>query len=137
MTLATLSRSPPPPLRLPISAGRAKVAAAAKLLQEGIDALYQEERTKADDRERAWRETKAKAQRRVQLAQARLATKETRIEVDKRWFWTFTNEMLDTLRAVAADAKKRGQQGDARTIERVIDDACEQLERIQKKEAAR
>jgi hypothetical protein len=53
-----------------------------------------------------------------------------------RWFWDFANEMVDTLRAVAADAKKRGASGDARAIEARVDAFCEQLEKVQQKDAA-
>jgi hypothetical protein len=138
MSLTTLSRTAAPePLRLPVSPGRRKLAEAARLLQQGLTELYQEERTKADARESAWRETEAKAQRRVQLAAARQATANLRIEVDRKWFWSFNNETLDLLRAVAADAKKRGETSDGQMVERHIDGMVEQLERIQKKEAAR
>jgi hypothetical protein len=136
MTLATLPRrsavlTPP----LPQSAGRRKVAAAARLLQEALDQLYREDREKADARERAWRETEAKAKRVVALAQARQATRGLRIEVDRKWFWSFNNETLDLLRAVADDAQKRGETSDARMIERHIDGMCTALEKLQAKEA--
>jgi hypothetical protein len=134
MALSNVVPLTPP---LPQSAARRKVAEAARLLQEGLNALYQEEREKADARARANAETDAKAKRLVALAQARQATRGLRLEVDKKWFWSFNNEMLDLLRQVAADAKSRGEHADARAIEAHIDAACEQLEKIQKRETAK
>jgi hypothetical protein len=131
MTLATLPRS----LVIPRSPARSRVAAAAAELQRAIDQLFEEAKEQARERARRDAENEAKAQAHVANAKARAATANLRIEVDRKWFWSFCNEMLDTLRAVSADAKRRGEQGDARMIERVIDDACTQLEKIQAKEA--
>ena len=70
-------------------------------------------------------------------AKARAATANLRIEVDRRWFWNFTGELVDLLRQVAADARRRGETVDANAIEARIDDAVEQLERVQKREATK
>ena len=135
MTLATLSRSPAPPIRR--SPARARLDDAMTELRRAVLALDTEDRERAAERERAWQETKVKAERRVQLAAARQATASMRIEIDRKLFWSLTGEMLEMLRQCAGDAKRRGERADANTIERVIDEACEQLERIEKKDAAR
>ena len=132
MAIANVVPLTPP---LPQSTGRRKVADAARLLQEGLNALYEEERAKADARARANAESDARAKRHTALAQTRAATRGLRIEIDRKFFWSFCNEALDLLRAVAANARKRGAQADARAIERHIDDMCDQLERVQKREA--
>jgi hypothetical protein len=98
-------------------------------LRRAVAAVDAEGRARAAQRERARQENAAQTERRVLMAQARLATKELRIEIDRRWFWSTMGEMLDMLRACAADAKKRSATADARTIERVIDAAGEQLEK--------
>jgi hypothetical protein len=82
-------------------------------------------------------ESERKAKRVVALAQARVSTRNLRIEVDRKWFWSFTGETLDLLRACAADAKKRGATSDAHMIERHVSDMCDQLEAIQAKETKR
>src|ERR1700722_13614918 len=110
MSLVALTRSPSPPR----SSARARLVDAATELRRAIADLEREDRERAAERERAWRETEAKAQRRVQLAAARQATRNLRIEVDRKCFWNFNNETLDLLRAVAADAQKRGEMSDAR-----------------------
>jgi hypothetical protein len=136
MTLATIPLSRSPPVA-PHSSARARIADAAAELRRGIADLEREDRERAAQRERAWQETKAKAERRVQLAAARQATASMRIEVDRKWFWSFNNETLDLLRAIAADAQKRGEMSDARMIEAHINSMCDQLEAIQKKEAGK
>ena len=130
MTLATLPRSTFRP-----SPGRARVAVAAAELQHAIDALYEEDREKARQRERARMETAAKTERLVRLGQARAATRALRIEVDRKWFWDFAAEALDTMREAASDARRHGEQMRAQAIESRIDAACTQLDKIQQREA--
>jgi hypothetical protein len=134
MALATLQRSP---LVLPRSPARDRVAAAAAALQHAVDALYEEAKEQARERARRDEEMDRRAQARVAKAEARAATRGYRLEVDAKWFWTFNNETLDILRAVAADAKQRGATSDARAIERHVDSMCDELEKVQAKEAAR
>jgi hypothetical protein len=125
------------PSRLPRSPGRAKVAAAVTALQTALNQMYDEENTKEAARERARREGEAKAQRRVHLAQARQATANLRVEVGARWFWDFSGAAIDCMRDLAREARRQGQQGQANALEARIDDACDQLAKIQQKEAAR
>jgi hypothetical protein len=134
MTLATLSRSTVEPLRR--SPARARLDDAMAELRRAVAAMDTEDRERAAKRDRARQENAAKTERLVRLVQARLATKNLRIEIDRKLFWSLTGELIETLRQCAADAKRRGETGDVRVIERVIDDACTQLEKIQAKEAA-
>ncbi len=136
MTVMT-ARSAIEPLRLPRSPGRARVAAAAAALQSAVEELYREEREREAARERARKETDAKAKRLALMAEARQATREMRIEIDRKWFWDFAAEALDALRELAAEAKQHGQQMRAQAIESRIDAACAELDRIQKREASR
>ena len=133
MTLATLPRS----TSLPPSPARAKVAAAAAQLQRAIDQLYAEDRERDAQRERARAESDRKAKRFVLMAEARRATRELRVEVPAKFFWDFAAEALDALHELAREAKQHGQQMRAQAIESRIDAACVQLDRIQKREAAR
>jgi hypothetical protein len=135
MSLVALSRSPSPPP--PRSSARARLADAATELRRAVADLECEDREQAAERERSWQETKAKVERRARLAAARQATRGLRIEVDRKWFWNFNNETIELLHTIAADAKKRGETNNAQMVERHIDGMVEQLERIQKKEAAR
>jgi hypothetical protein len=129
MTLATISRAP-----LPRSPGRLKVAEAARLLQQALDALYEEDRARAEARARRDEEMDARAKTHVDRARVRALKQQHMLSVDRKWFWDSHNETLDLLRAIAADARKRGEQGDARMIERHIGDMCAELEKIQAKE---
>ena len=131
MTLATLPRS----TSLRPSPGRAKVAAAASALQQAINDLYAEDRERAAQRERNRLRNAAETERLVRLGQARLATRKLRVEVPAKFFWDFSAEALDALRELASEAKQHGQQMRAQAIESRIDAACEQLDRIQKREA--
>jgi hypothetical protein len=119
------------------SAGRSRVETAAELIQQGLRQLWAEQR----EREKRQREFKVEYDERTKAAiakaQLRVLKQQHMLSVDRRWFWNFTNEMLELLRQVAADARRRGEAADANIIERVINDACEQLERIQRKDAAR
>jgi hypothetical protein len=133
MTLATL-RSP---LIIQPSPARSRVAAAAAELQRAIDQLFEEAKEQARERARRAEESDAKARAHIARAQARQATRGLRIEIDRKMFWSLTGDLVETLRQCAVDARQRGATGDACVIERVIDGACEQLERIQKKEASR
>jgi hypothetical protein len=132
MTLATVSRAPPV---IAPSPARKRVAAAAAELQRAVDQLFEEAKDQARERARRAEESDAKARAHIARAKARAATRGYRLEVDRKWFWSFNNETMDLLRAVAADAKKRGETSDARMVERHIDSMCDQLEAIQKKEA--
>jgi hypothetical protein len=135
MTLATLRRAAVLAPPLPVSPGRRKVREAARLLQEGLNALYEEDRAKADARERAWRETEAKVARRLKLAEAKRATRDLRVEVPAKWFWDFANGALDSMRDLAAEAKRQGQNGPANALEDRIDAAVKTLDEIQKRAA--
>ena len=131
-TVATLPRSASPRLRLPRSPARGRLDDAVTELRRAVAAVDAEDRVRAAQREHARQENAAQTERRVLMAQARLAT-----EIDRRWFWSTMGEMLDMLRACAADAKKRSEHGDARMIERVVDEVRTALEKIQAKEASK
>jgi hypothetical protein len=135
MTLATIPRSSSP-VRLPISPGRQKAREAARLLQQALDALYEEDRARAEARARRDAEVDAKAKTHVDRARLRALKQQHMLSVDRKWFWDSHNETLDLLRAIAADAQKRGETSDARMVERHIDGMCTALEKIQAKEAA-
>jgi hypothetical protein len=137
MTLAILPRSRATPFRLPPSPARAKVVAAAAELQHAIDDLYAEARAQAAERERAHRENDAKAKRATLRAETRAATRELRIEVDAKWFWSFVNDALDCMKDLAGEARKQSQNMAAGALELRIDAACKELDRIQQREAAR
>jgi hypothetical protein len=132
MTLATVSRAP---LAIPRSPARERVAAAATELQRAVDDLYAEARKQAAERARRDEEMDRKAQARLHLAAARLATKELRVEVPTKFFWDFCAEGLDALRELAAEARQRGQQMRAQGIDARVDGICAELERIQKRAA--
>ena len=131
MTLATLPRAP----SLPPSPARAKVTAAAAALQRAIDDLYAEDRERAAQRERARAENDAKAARFLRLAKARQATRELRIEVDRRWFWDFAGEAVHLLGEFASEANKRGERTRADAINSRVDAFCAALNKIQEREA--
>lgn len=131
MTLASLPRS----ISLRPSPGRARVAAAAAALQQAIDDLYAEDREREAERERNRQRNAAETERLVRLGKARLATRKLRVEVQAGFFWSFAAEALDSMRALAREAKQRGDQMRARAIEGRIDVMCGELDRIQKREA--
>jgi hypothetical protein len=99
--------------------------------------MYAEDREKAAKRDRAHKENAARAERLLRLAEARQATRGMRVEVDRKWFWDFANDALDTMREASGEAKKRNEQMRAQGIDARIDAACVQLDRIQKRETGR
>jgi hypothetical protein len=131
MTLANVFPLTPP--KLPVSPGRRRVNEAVGRLQDALGQLFAEEAAREAERERARLEGEAKAQRRLHLAQARQATRAMRIEVDARWFWDFANGALDSMRDLAAEAKRQGQNGPANALEARIDAAVKTLDEIQKR----
>jgi hypothetical protein len=116
------------------SPGRARVAAAARLLQEAIDELYREDRAKALEGERARAESDARAKRFTLMAEARNATRELRVEVDRRWFWNFVNEVMDDLHQQANEARRAGEQMRVTQLENRIEALGNELDRIQKQQ---
>jgi hypothetical protein len=59
------------------------------------------------------------------------------LSVDRKFFWSFANDALDTMREASSEAKRKGEQMRAQGIDARIDAACVELERVQKREAAR
>jgi hypothetical protein len=57
------------------------------------------------------------------------------LSVDRRWFWDFANDALDTMREASSEAKRKGEQMRAQAIDARIDAACVQLEAVQKRAA--
>lgn len=131
MTLATLPRS----LSLPPSPARARVAAAAAALQHAIDALYEEDKERAAQRERASAESAARAKRLALMAEARNATRHLRVEVDRRWFWNFANEVMDDLHQQANEARGAGQRMRVTQLANRIEALGNELDKIQKRQA--
>jgi hypothetical protein len=134
MTLTTARSTTVTPFRVPVSPGRAKVAAAAAALQQAIDEMFAEDKAKARARERVRQENAAKTERRVRLAQTRLAARAQWVEAPAKWFWSFANESLDSMRDLAAEAKRQGQRREAAALESRIDVICGELERIQQRQ---
>jgi hypothetical protein len=120
------------------SAGRSRVQAAAELIQQGLRQLWAEERERAE-RQRSFRVApfSEREQALINKAEARRIKQQHMISVDRAWFWNFSAEALDALRELAAEAKKHGQQMRADSIESRVDAACQQLDRLQQREAAR
>jgi hypothetical protein len=125
-------------LTVPPSPGQSRVQEAARLLQAALSELRKEERER-EERRRAWkpRAFSDREQEAIRKAELRAIKEQHLIKLNRTWFWSFANGMIDTLQQVAADAKKRGATADARTIGRVIDEVCGQLEKIQAKEVAK
>jgi hypothetical protein len=127
MTLATLQRAP---LIIPKSPARERVAAAANALQREIDGLYEE--AKQEARERAKRD--AESDRRVQAhlakAKARLATKEYRLEISKKWLEEFATDALDAMSEQAKQAQSIGRNALANQLSNRIDRLVADLQRL-------
>jgi hypothetical protein len=108
MTLATLPRTRAP-LIIPKSPARDRVAAAAAALQHAVDALFEEAKEQARERARRDAETDRAAQARVARAKARLATKEYRIEISRKWLEEFAQDALDVMGEQAAAAGRTAE----------------------------
>jgi hypothetical protein len=120
------------------SAGRSRVDTAVELMNQAQRLLWAEQR----EREKRRREFKVapyseREQALINKAEARRIKQQHMISVDRAWFWNFSAEALDALRELAAEAKKHGQQMRADSIESRVDAACQQLDRLQQREAAR
>ena len=129
MSLATITRAP---LIVPRSPARSRVLAAANELQRAVDQLFEEAKAEAREKAKRDEENDRKAEAHVARARARLATREYRVEVPARWFWSFTADAIDAMRDLAAEARKQGQNGPANALDARIEAACAELERIQK-----
>jgi hypothetical protein len=117
--------------------GRAKVEAAVELLQLEIARLRVLQRAH-DRREAAKRSASAEVDRitadATRKAEARQALRARSVCVDRSWFWSFANEILDEWRAEASEARSHGQNGRADQIQRRCDSLCDQLTKIQRDE---
>ena len=68
------------------------------------------------------------------MAEARNATRELRVEVDRRWFWNFVNEVMDDLHQQANEARRAGEQMRVTQLENRIEALGNELDRIQKQQ---
>jgi hypothetical protein len=127
MSLATLTRAP---LIIPKSPARERVAAAAAALQHAIDALYEEAKAEAREKARRDAETDRAAQARVARAKARLATKEYRIEISRKWLEEFAQDALDVMGEQAAAARSNGRNALANQLSDRIDHLVADLQRL-------
>jgi hypothetical protein len=134
MNLPAIRRSTGTRLQIPKSPGRARVDAAVYALQQALNQMFNEESEKEAERQRARQEGAAKTERRVRLAQARLAARAQWVEVPAKFFWSFANESLDSMRDLAREARKQGQRREADALNARIDAACTELERIQQRQ---
>jgi hypothetical protein len=124
-------------LVIPQTPGRSRMEEAARLIQQALLELHREGRERA---ERA-KNFKVKYSEREKLviakAKARMATKEARIEVNRRWFWSTMNGVLEDWREQADAAQKRGERLRADQLEDAITRLADELQKISTKEAAR
>jgi hypothetical protein len=134
MTLATLHRS----VSVPPSPGQSRVQEAARLLQAALLELRREERERAERQKNfKVRPYSEREQALINKAEARRIKQAHLLSVSRAWFWDFCGQMLDIAREAAAEARKRGEQSRAASIDARIDAACERVDRLQQREAAR
>jgi hypothetical protein len=129
MSLATLPRTRAP-LITPKSPARERVAAAAAALQREIDGLYAEAREQAREKAKRDEENDRKVQARVARAKARLATKEYRIEISRKWLEEFAQDALDVMGEQAAAARSNGRNALANQLSDRIDHLVADLQRL-------
>jgi hypothetical protein len=120
------------------SAGRSRVQAAVELINQGLRQLHAEQRER-EERARSFKVApySEREQALINKAEARRIKQQHMISVDRKWFWDFCAAALDIAREAAAEARKRGEQGRADSIEGRIDAACERLDKLQQREADR
>jgi hypothetical protein len=128
MTLATL-RSPPPLIIAP-SPARKRVAAAAAALQREIDGLFEEAKQEAREKAKRDEESDRRAQAHLAKVRARLATKEYRVEVSKKWLEEFASDALDALNAQANQAQANGQRAFVSQLSDRINHLIADLQRL-------
>jgi hypothetical protein len=121
MTLVTTRSLLPLP-----SSERAKVAAAARLLREQLDAL--DARQAAEDRRasvarRVNADVEEIATRIAAKARARAALRQNSFAIDKKWFENFVSEVAADLREQAGEARRAGKSRRAD----YLDDRLERL----------
>ena len=107
MTLATVSRAP---LVIPKSPARSRVLAATAELQRAVDQLFEEAKQEARARAKRDEENERKAQAHLAKVGARLATKEYRLEVSKKWLEQLASDAIDAMQAQMAMADANGQR---------------------------
>jgi hypothetical protein len=121
------------------SPGRARVEAAVELLQQEIARLRVLQR--ADDRRQAARRSaNADIDRRTaelsRQAEARVAARQQMLSVDRKWFWSFANAVMDGWRDERTDASRRGLQSRVGQIDSLIDALARDLTKIQERDRA-
>jgi hypothetical protein len=127
MTLATIVRAP---LVIAPSPARDRVAEAARRLSDAVAALYEEAKEEARARAKRDEENDRKAQAHIARARARAATKEYRIEVNKKWLETLAQDALDALNAQANQATANGQRAYANQLSDRINFLIVDLQRL-------
>jgi hypothetical protein len=127
MSLATLTRAP---LIIPKSPARSRVLAAATELQRAVDQLFEEAKAEARERAKRDEENDRKAQAHIARAKARMATREYRIEVSKKWLEEFAQDALDVMGEQAAAARSNGRNALANQLSDRIDHLIADLQRL-------
>ena len=121
------------------SPGRPRVEAAVELLQQEIARLRVLQR--ADDRRQAARRSaNADIDRKTaelsRQAEARVAARQQMLSVDRKWFWSFANAVMDGWRDERTDASRRGLQSRVGQIDSLIDALARDLTKIQERDRA-
>jgi DNA repair exonuclease SbcCD ATPase subunit len=129
MSLATLPRARAPVI-VPRSPARSRVLAAANELRRAVDQLFEEAKQEAREKAKRDEENDRKAEAHVARARARLATKEYRIEVSKKWLEELAQTALDALGEQADAAKSIGRNALANQLSNRIDHLIADLQRL-------
>jgi hypothetical protein len=118
------------------TAGKSRVQNAVARLQEAMNELYLEQSERAE-RQKNFQVKPLSEREKVAIdkAKVRAIKQQHMLSVDRKWFWSFTAEMVDMLRDMAADLRKRGERGQANAIEARVDAVCLELEKIQQRSA--
>jgi hypothetical protein len=128
----------PPFPELRRSPGRAKVMSAVQQLQDSVSLLHaclraeQARERREAVRRRTDADLECRNKERSAAAAARIAMREQMVSVDRKWFWSFMNELLDEWRAASSEARTNRDQAGADQIDRRVDALCAQLEKVQK-----
>jgi DNA repair exonuclease SbcCD ATPase subunit len=129
MSLATLPRTRAP-LIIPKSPARSRVAAAAAELQRAVDQLFEEGKEQAREKAKRDEENDRKVQARLAKVKARLATKEYRVEISRKWLEEFATDALDAMSEQAKQAQSIGRNALANQLSNRIDHLVADLQRL-------
>jgi hypothetical protein len=129
MSLATLPRTRAP-LIIPKSPARSRVAAAAAELQRAVDQLFEEGKEQAREKAKRDEENDRKVQARLAKVKARLATKEYRVEISRKWLEEFATDALDAMSEQTNVARASGKNALANQLSNRIDHLIADLQRL-------